>query len=283
MGSFVPMLDLAPLHPQIVHFVVALLVVGVALRWIALTGKVPFAGPAATTLLLLGSLAAVLAVASGTAAHEAVERIPGVGAAVRDHEDWGHTTRNVFLVVAALEVIALFLGRRPLRRWALLLSGIVGLYGGYALVETGEKGGDLVYSYAGGPGLRTGDTADIGRLLNAGLYEQALVDRARHQSASAGALIDELARRSPGDTTIALLHIESQLLDRQDAKGALAAVTALHPAPDNPRLAVRAGLLTADAYVVLGEPDSARALVRRLVAQYPMSQRLRDRLAQLGG
>jgi uncharacterized membrane protein len=276
--------SLGSLHPQIVHFVVALLLVGVALRWIALTGKVPFAGPAATTLLLLGTLAAVLAVASGTAAHEAVERIPGVGAAVRDHEDWGHTTRNVFLVVAALEVIALFLARRPpVRLWALVLSGLVGLYGSYAVFETGDKGGELVYSYAGGPGLRSGDTTDIGRLLSAGLYEQALVDRARHQSASAAALFDELARRSPGDTTIALLHIESQLRDRQDAQGALAALTAWHPAPDNPRLVVRAGLLTADAYVALGEPDSARALVRRLVALYPMFQRLKDRLAQLGG
>lgn len=279
------MFDLGPLHPQIVHFVVALLLVGVALRWIALTGKAPFAGPAATILLLLGTVAAVLAVSSGTAAHDPVERIPGVGQAVRDHEDWGEQTRSVFLVVAGLEVVALVLARRRPQwgRWALVASGLVGLYGCYAVYETADRGGKLVYSYAGGPGLRTGDTTDIGRLFTAGLYEQAMVDRARHQSADAAALIDELARRSPGDTMVQLLHIESQLRDRQDAKGALAALGALHPAANNPRLTIRVGMLTVDTYVALGQTDSAKAVLRRLVAQFPMFQRLKDRLTQLGG
>jgi uncharacterized membrane protein len=273
------------LHPQIVHFVVGLLLVGVALRWIALTGKVPFAGPAATTLLLLGTVAAVLAVSSGTDAHDVVERIPGVGQAVRDHEDWGHTTRTVFLIVAGLEIVAHVLARRrgAWGRWALVLSGLVGLFGCYAVYETADRGGRLVYTFVGGPGLRTGDTSDIGRLFTAGVYEQAMVDRARHQSADAAALIDDLARRSPNDTAVQLLHIESQLRDRQDAKGALTALGALHPAPDNPRLVVRVGMLTVDSYVALGQADSAKAVLRRLVAQFPMFQRLKDRLTQLGG
>jgi uncharacterized membrane protein len=277
--------NLGPLHPQIVHFVVGLLLVGVALRWIALTGKVPFAGPAATTLLFLGTVAAVLAVSSGTDAHDVVERIPGVGQAVRDHEDWGHTTRTVFLIVAGLEIVALVLARRRAAwgRWALVLSGLAGLFGCYAVYETADRGGRLVYTFAGGPGLRTGDTNDIARLFTAGAYEQAMVDRARHQSADAAALIDDLARRSPNDTTVQLLHIESQLRDRQDAKGALTALGALHPTPDNPRLVVRVGMLTADSYVALGQADSAKAVLRRLVAQFPMFQRLKDRLAQLGG
>jgi uncharacterized membrane protein len=277
--------NLGPLHPQIVHFVVALLLVGVALRWIALTGKLPFAGPAATTLLLLGTVAAVLAVSSGTDAHDVVERIPGVGQAVRDHEDWGHTTRTVFLIVAGLEIVALVLARRRAAwsRWALVVSGLVGLFGCYAVYEVADRGGKLVYTFAGGPGLRTGDTSDIANLFTAGLYEQAMVDRARHQSADAAALIDELARRSPNDTTVQLLHIESQLRDRQDAKGALTALNTLHPAPDNPRLVVRVGMLTADSYVALGQADSAKAVLRRLVAQFPMFQRLKDRLTQLGG
>ena len=276
--------DLGPLHPQIVHFVVGLLLVGVALRWISLTGKLPFTGPAATTLLLLGTIAAVFAVSSGTAAHEAVEQIPGVGLAVRTHEEWGHTTRTIFLVVAALELVALALARRPeWRRWVFVASGLVGLYGCYAVYETADRGGKLVYSYAGGPGLRTGDTSDIERLYTAGLYEQAMVDRARHQSADAAALFDELARRAPNDTGVLLIHIQSQLKDRQDAKGALAALTALHPAPGNPFLTIRVGLLTADTYVALGQPDSAKAVVRRLIAQFPMFERLKDRLTQLGG
>jgi uncharacterized membrane protein len=277
--------NLATFHPQIVHFVVALLAVGIALRWLSLTGKVPFAGPAAATLLLLGTLAAVLAVHSGMEAHGPVERIPGVRAAVQAHEDWGHRTRNVFLGVAALEILGLVLARaRPtLKRWAEIGSAIVGLAGGFALYEAGEHGGELVYSYAGGVGLRSGDTTDIQRLLVAGLYEQALVDRAQHRSAQAADLIEELARRAPNDTTVLLLRIESQLVDRQDPQGALAALQQLALPADNPRLRAQAGMLTADALVAAGRPDSARAVLRALVAELPMSQRLKDRLTQLGG
>src|SRR5436190_1955627 len=52
-------------HPVIVHFVIVLLILGVIFRWISLTGRAPFTAPAATTLLLLGALAALLAVHSG--------------------------------------------------------------------------------------------------------------------------------------------------------------------------------------------------------------------------
>ena len=96
-------MSLAALHPQIVHFVIALLFVGVLFRCVSLTGRVPFAGPAARVLLLVGTGAAVLAVQSGTAAHGPVERVPGARAAVMEHEEWGERTRNIFLVVAALK------------------------------------------------------------------------------------------------------------------------------------------------------------------------------------
>jgi uncharacterized membrane protein len=46
--------DIGPLHPIVVHFAIGLLVAGVALRWLSLTGRVRFAGPAAALLLLVG-------------------------------------------------------------------------------------------------------------------------------------------------------------------------------------------------------------------------------------
>jgi uncharacterized membrane protein len=279
------MINLAPLHPQIVHFAIVLCIIGVAFRWISLTGKVPFSDPAATTLLILAAVAAVFAVSSGQAAHGPVEAIPGVDAAVRDHEDAGHLARTVLLVIGGLELVGFILGR--LKRPAILkgvqiASALIGLLGVAVVYHAGQEGGKLVYSYAGGPGLRTGDTADIGRLFTAGLYEQALVDRARHQSQAAAGLIDELARRSPGDTGVALLRIESQLRDRQDAAGALAALNGIHVPAGNFRLQVRAGMIAVDAYVALGRSDSARVVLQRLITQFPMFQRLKDRLAQLG-
>src|SRR5205807_7970056 len=95
---------LADLPPQGVHCGIALLFAGVLARCVALTGRAPFTGPAAAVLLLVGTGAAVLAVQSGTAAHGPVERVPGARAAVMQHEEWGERTRNICLVVAALEV-----------------------------------------------------------------------------------------------------------------------------------------------------------------------------------
>ncbi|HEY6108097.1 MAG TPA: hypothetical protein VIV56_04255, partial [Gemmatimonadales bacterium] len=104
-----------------------------------------------------------------------------------------------------------------------------------------------------------------------------------HESAGAAALIEELARRFPNDTAVALVRVESVLRDRNDPHGALAALAALHLPEDNPRLAVRSGMLAADAWVAAGQPDSARAVLRGLVARFPQFQRIKDRLAQLGG
>src|SRR5438876_425777 len=92
---------------------------GVLLRGVSLTGKVAFTGPAALVLLLVGTVGAVLAVQSGTAAHGPVERVPGARAAVMEHEEWGQRTRNIFLVVAALEIAALVPAVSRWRRWVL--------------------------------------------------------------------------------------------------------------------------------------------------------------------
>jgi uncharacterized membrane protein len=61
--------SLAAFHPQVVHFVVGILIVAVAFRVVALTGRLRWTGPAATTLLVIGGGAAWVAAKSGTAAH----------------------------------------------------------------------------------------------------------------------------------------------------------------------------------------------------------------------
>ena len=150
-------------HPVIVHFAIVLLIVGAIFRWVSLSGRAAFTGPAAATLLLAGAVAAALAVHSGLDAHGPVERIPGARQAVGDHEEAGEWARNVFLVVAALELAALIARRRNLNvaRGALWGSALVCVFGVAALAKAADRGGDLVYNYAGGVGIRSGDTADV--------------------------------------------------------------------------------------------------------------------------
>ena len=273
--------NLAFYHPAIVHFAVALLSVGVFLRWVSLLGRFDWTRHAAAFLLLAGTAGAILAVQSGTNAHGPVERVPGARSAVQEHEDWGHRARNVFLVVGAFELLALGLGQKPARRWVYVGSALVGLAGGYCLFEAGEHGGDLVYNYAGGVGIRSGNAADVDRLLVAGLYQKAMADRKSGDSAGAAVLIAELVARYPADTDIQLLGIESLLTDKNDAKGALAALQKLPPFPDSSRARSRRDMLAADVYVGAGRIDSARAILTRLAAQFPQSQRIKDKLAQL--
>ena len=271
-------------HPVVVHFAIALLILGVIFRWVSLTGRAPFTGGAAATLLLLGAVAALLAVHSGLDAHGPVERIPGVRQAVVDHEEAGEWARNVFLVVAFLEIVALVTGRRRVQvaRVALWGSAVVGIFGAAAIAKAADRGGDLVYSYAGGVGTRSGDTADVTRLYLAGLYQSAQQARAEHDSARAAELFGKLEREFPNDTNVRLLAIESLVRDKGDGRTALAALARFPVSADDRRLQLRVGFLKADAYVAAGKPDSGRAVLERLRSSYPdMQERIGERLRMI--
>ena len=276
--------DIAIWHPRIVHFVIALLVVGVIFRLISLTGRLRFTNPAATVLIVLGTLAAVVAVKSGDDAHEPAERIPGAGEAVENHEAWGKRTRNLFLAIAGLEIIVLILGtqekRQQVTRGAAMVSAGLGLVGLFFLYETGEHGGEVVYEFAGGVGTRSGNPEDVERLLVAGLYHNAIQDREAGKSEDAARLIAELERRRPNDPAIRILAIESLLLDRKDANAALAALRGF-AAGEDAALARRVGLLKVDAFVAAAQLDSAQAVMAQLQQAYPDNARVRDRAAQL--
>lgn len=270
-------------HPQIVHFAIALLFVGVAFRVVSFTPWLTFTGPAARTLVLLGTLATVLAVRSGTDAHDPVERVPGARAAVTDHEEWGERARNAFLFVAAFELFAWGLTRRraKLARGLTFAAGLAGLAGLAVLYEAAEHGGELVYGYSGGVGIRSGEPSDVQRLLVAGLYHNISRARTEHRAEDAARYVDELVRLRGDDPAMATLRIESLIRDRADARGALAALDSLHPAPDNRRLVLGLGNLRADAYLALGQRDSARIALESLARDFPESTRLTARLDSL--
>jgi len=265
--------DLGPYHPQLVHFVVALGLVGVAFRLISLTGRAAWTGPAATALLLLTAAAGVAAVSSGVAAHGPVERIPGVRDLVHEHEEQGELTRNLFLAVAALELVRLLVRRRErLARGLAVAAALGGITASVVLYRAADLGGELVYSYAGGVGLRSGDTEDLHRLLVAGLYHQSRAAREAGHREEAQRLTEELVRQVPDDPAVALLLVESMLRDRQDPQSALTALRTLAP-DDSPRLTLQKGMLESEALAALGLGDSARAVLDDLSRRFPGAER----------
>jgi len=184
----------------------------------------------------------------------------------------------VFVGVAALELVALALGTGGAARTVRAVSALAGLAGVAVLYEAAEHGGDLVYAYAGGVGIRSGNPEDVSRLLTAGLYNEAQVQRKAGKGEDANRLIQMLAERNPTDVTTRLMWAESLLLDRKDPAATLATLDSVTVRPDDARLRPRHDMLAADALRQAGRTDSARVVLQALATQFPANPRIKAKL-----
>jgi predicted Zn-dependent protease len=158
---------------------------------------------------------------------------------------------------------------------------VLGLVGLFCLYEAGEHGGELVYSYAGGVGIRSGDPADVDRLLLAGLYNGALAERKAGRHEDAAKLLTLAGERHPNDPEVQLAAAESLLLDRKDPRAAIEKLRSIQPPQDNRSLRIRHGMMTADALEAAGQKEGAAAVVQGLITEYPDVARLKQRLETL--
>lgn len=271
---------MAALHPLVVHFAIVLIIVGVAFKLVSLFGRPAFAAPAATTLLLLAAVAAFVSTRSGTAAHGPVERAPGARPPVMEHEEWGNRTGNIMLGIGVIELAGLALRRWPKVKMIHALSAAVGIAAVVSVYETAEHGGELVYSYAGGVGLRTGDPKDVERLLLAGYYHQAMNDRKAGRKEDAAALMAAAAKRFPSDPEVQMLAAESMLVDDKNPEAAINALAAINVPADNRFMKFRLATLQADAYEAAGQKDKAAQALEGVVKQFP-NPRLQQRIDAL--
>jgi len=276
--------DIAVLHPQLAHFVIALTIFGVLFRLVSLTGRLRFLNPAASILIIAAALFSVFSVTSGDQAHGPVERIPGAEEPLVEHEEWGERTRNLLLALAAFEVVSLaFSGSQRRERFTKAIrysSAVLGLLAIFFVYETGEHGGELVYGFGGGVGTRIGEPEHVQNALIAGLYNAAMQDRQAGRGEEAARLFAELERRRPNDQSVRLFVIESTLRDRKDPAAALAALRGFAPG-DNRNLQARVGLLKVDAFQASGQADSARALMAQLQKDFPNNGRVQRRAQEL--
>ncbi|MGH7696208.1 MAG: DUF2231 domain-containing protein [Gemmatimonadaceae bacterium] len=272
--------NLGYFHPIVVHFPIALTYVGVGARLLWLLFKRDWLSHAATALLAAAALAAFVAAFTGERAQPPVEEVPGSHDAAEEHEDWGKRSRNLLIGIALVELGALAVSgkRQTILRYVSAAAGLVAMF---FMFETGEHGGELVYSYAGGVGIRTGENEDVERLLLAGLYHQAPRDRAAGRSEDAANLIRELARRFPNDSSVRLLAIESMIREAKNPVGALTALDTIHPPKTSRALYLNAAILRADALNATGQRDSARTVLNALTSDFPTSARLRAKLDSL--
>jgi uncharacterized membrane protein len=141
------------LHPLVVHFPIALLLVVPLIIAIGIAGR-PGRGVlgVAFLLLVLGTAAAWIAAATGESAGQLAERLPGVARILDRHEELAEITRTLFtaltLAYGGLLAVPRALKRELSRRRRIALhGGFLVLYVAALgpLVATAHQGGRLVH------------------------------------------------------------------------------------------------------------------------------------------
>jgi uncharacterized membrane protein len=144
--------DWAPnIHPLLVHFPIALLCAAAAVDVVgwALRQNRPLR-QFATLLYVLGTCGAVAAYLTGRAASQTIW-FPGMAQAVlRQHWDWALRTVWFFVIVTVVRLVLLRPSRRDPAVATVAAFALVGLVGVGLLLETGDRGGRLVFQHGVG-------------------------------------------------------------------------------------------------------------------------------------
>jgi uncharacterized membrane protein len=144
------------LHPLIVHFPVALLLIAPLLVVLSIVLKKQRIGLAVSALVLmvLGTAAAFVAVSTGNLAGELAERTPQISATLERHESLAETTRTVFALLTVMFVVMFGAPLVRRREWSnglyVALSTVFLVFyaaGTVTLVNTAHLGGQLVHRY----------------------------------------------------------------------------------------------------------------------------------------
>lgn len=153
---FPPIPSWEGLHPLVIHFPIALLIVAPVMIVIGIVspnrGRAFFG--AALILMILGTIASWLAVSTGEAAGELAERASGAASVLEQHEELAETTRTAFTVLTGLFIVILFapaIVRRQVSQKMLVAANVLFLlFYGVAVVQlanTAHQGGRLVHEF----------------------------------------------------------------------------------------------------------------------------------------
>ncbi len=143
------MLDLAHVHPMLVHFPIVLFLVAVTAQFVVLAGSgdlserrcVPMIGLGA---LVVGALSAIAAAVFGDIALDRALELGFAEAPLEEHEGWGMSTMWTFTALAAIELWAWRIGfpLRGMRGWVLVAIALAGVG---LMLTAAYHGGELVY------------------------------------------------------------------------------------------------------------------------------------------
>lgn len=148
---------LAHLHPQVVHFPIAFLIIYAVLEIVGVITNKDFFAKAAHLFLFLGVLGAVAAVLTGNQAESIAHKWHKAGAAIPlkaigTHVDYANATLWYFLGLLVFRTYAVI--KKKFKGSFRYLFIILALAGCVFVYLTGEYGGRLVYKYGVGTNLK---------------------------------------------------------------------------------------------------------------------------------
>ena len=141
------MISATHIHAMVIHFPIALLMVGFLSEVLALISKKDFFKNTAFFLLLLGALGAIAAYISGGYAGEGIEDGP-LKQPIELHEGAAMLTLWLSIVTALFRVVIYFFKyNRAWTKWLgiLLFTALIG-----SVISTAYLGGQLVYAHGAG-------------------------------------------------------------------------------------------------------------------------------------
>jgi uncharacterized membrane protein len=148
------MIDQSHLHPMIVHFPIALIIIGFLSDLAGAVTKRQFFTNAGLYLITLGSLGSIAAYLSGDMAGDGVTETGALGTALEIHEGAATLALWTMIVLASLRItLALTKKMTGWRQWAMVALLAVGVG---TIARTGYYGGELVYKHAAGVQLTFG-------------------------------------------------------------------------------------------------------------------------------
>jgi uncharacterized membrane protein len=153
----------SPLHPALVHFPIALILVGAVVAVAAVFIGRRVLPPLSAGLLAAAALGTVAAAWTGGQEEEMAGELASQAEQALDaHEDWGIATRNAALIAAVLAVGAAAARRLPrFSRGLSVLAAAAALWASVCVAQAGHYGGQLVYRH--GVGVNAADATESAR------------------------------------------------------------------------------------------------------------------------